>query len=260
MKSRTKTILTLGCITGVVSTIIATYFCVVLLSKPKSISIASYDGVASFELDTTDDNITSVEKYYVYDIERARIYCKDEEKFFDDIKNDSRYVRTFEYVSESGNPQYKMHLMLSDQYYFYVEQEENFECARIYGVYQFDSPYEIYPFFNDALYIDIYWEGDTLCGGTEVFTVDKFNSEYHNHMVENAYETYEDLKEYYLHINPELYEIDDESKEIRLKVYSMTEVDYQTGSHYYEGYPVSIRFLDDGNIRMSYDLELLHGD
>ena len=233
-----------------IAAVIATYFIITKRAEIKEIVLSSYDGRATFTLSTENDNITKAEvkeENYVKFIPTAKIYYKDENVFVEYIKSNPCYIRTFEFIDDKGNIKTKRMLLLSQKYYYTVDivSEENY--AEIASLCAHDSPVEMYPFFNDDMYIPNETIDDHVYGGEEEMTIDEFNSCYKGKMRENAYNSYEDLKEYYSHIDSELYKLNDEEKTISLKLYSALKIKQK----YYDDYPILIKFTDNGTVIMS---------
>lgn len=254
MKAKTKTLISVLCAVSLVGIIFGVYFSVTYSRKSKTITATSYDGLAKFVLDTTDENIKSFGNSYEYEIEHINLTLNDEKKFFDDMKKDSRYVRTFEYGNDASKVRIIQLLMLYEQHYFVIEKYSTMEFVFIKSLYSSFNPYIIFPTFNNDIFINI-----TDDSSKKVYTIDELNSQMNSPMIEKAYTCYEDVKEFYSKIDPDLYLFNDEGKEIKLKVYSQYDAgNLVEGTNYYEGYPLSIKFLDDGNVEIAYDLSLIY--
>ena len=234
-----------------IAAVIATYFIITKRSEIKEIVLSSYDGRATFTLSTENDNITKAEvkeENYVKFIPTAKICYKDENVFIEYIKSNPCYIRTFEFVDRKDNNLItKRMLLLSEKYYYTIDIVSGENYAEIASLCADIDPTRLYPFFNDDIYIRYGRDGDHVYGGEEEMTIDEFNSCYKGKMRENAYKSYEDLKEYYSHIDSELYKLNDEEKTISLKLYSALKIKQK----YYDDYPILIKFTDNGTVIMS---------
>lgn len=255
MSKKIKVFLAVGIAAVFVAAILIIYFVVTRSTRAQSVSVASYDKVAYFTLDTSDDNIISVEKRSVNDIEQVIVKYTDEEKFIQQIKNDPCYEKTFEFANAGGATKTQL-LMLSEKYYYIVDvHADNENCAIIKSLFASISVPHIYPIFNSSVYVDFGVSDGVPYGGTQTFTIEEFNANGSMLMNENAFKTYDDLKSYYAKIDPGLYIADDAAQSVGLKVYSLTMLD--NGTHYYEGYPVTIQFTEENKVMISYDLNIL---
>ena len=244
-----------------IAAVIATYFIITKRAEIKEIVLSSYDGRATFTLSTENDNITKAEvkeENYVKFIPTAKIYYKDENVFVEYIKSNPCYIRTFEFIDDKGNIKKRRMLLLSEKYYYTVDIVSGKNYAEIASLCAHLSVPEMYPFFNDDIYIPYGRDGDQVYGGEKEMTIDEFNSGFIGKMRENAYNSYEDLKEYYSHIDNELYKLNDEKKTISLKLYCIYKL--KNGQNYFDGYPISIKFTDNGTVIMAIDFDILFAE
>ena len=148
-----------------IAAVIATYFIITKRAEIKEIVLSSYDGRATFTLSTENDNITEVEIREIDFVQTAKICYKDENVFVEYIKSNPCYIRTFEFIDDKGNIKTKRMLLLSQKYYYTVDivSEENY--AEIASLCAHDSPVEMYPFFNDDMYIPNETIDDHVYGG-----------------------------------------------------------------------------------------------
>lgn len=255
MSKKIKVLLSVSIVAVIVATILVIYFVVTHPSNAQSVKIASYDKVAYFTLDTSDDNFTNVEKSTVNDIEQVIVEYKDEKKFIQQIKQNSCYEKTFAFANASGATRTQF-LMLSEKYYFIVDlHSDNENSATIKSLFASVSVPDIYPFFNSSIYVDFSIVDGVKNGGTQVFTIDELNANGLMTMEENAYKTYDDLKAYYAKIDSSLYIANDVEKSVSLKVYAV--VALENGTHYYDGYPVTVQFTEDDKVIVSLNLDIL---
>lgn len=256
MRTKTfKTLLAVGLAAVIVAAILIACF---ILTRPACstvVSVSSYDGEATFTLDTSDDNFVEVEKYTVNGIESLTVTYRDEEKLIETFQSDARYRREFLYQRSDGSTETQL-LMLTDRHYFMIDVNYGEgKSAQIMSLHANMNMMDYYPMFNRSLLVEFEGVGDEVYGGSETYTVDEFNAYYTNKMIDNAYTTYEELKTYYAEIDPELYKAVDDEQTIRVKMYSSRTL--QNGTHYYDDYPVSIQFTEDGNVVVSLDYNLI---
>lgn len=250
-----KTLLAVGLAAVIVAAILIACF---ILTRPACstvVSVSSYDGEATFTLDTSDDNFVEVKKHAVNGIESLTVTYRDEEKLIETFQSDARYRREFLYERSDGSTERRL-LMLTDRHYFVIDiNYGEGKSAQIMSLHAGISVIEYYPLFNPSIYVNFGGVGDEVYGGSETYTVDEFNAYYTNKMIDNAYTTYEELKTYYAEIDPDLYTTNDDEQTISVKIYSR--FTHQNGTHYCDGYPVSIQFTEDGNVVVSLDLDLI---
>ena len=72
-------------------------------------------------------------------------------------------------------------------------------------------------------------------------SVDEFNSYYNTKMKKNAFNTYEELKDFYQNMNSDFYICDDEKQEIGVKIYTNVS-SYKNGTQWTTGYYFKIKF------------------
>lgn len=254
-KNKTVTIFSIGITAFMIAVILVIYFTVVRHDASDSVTVSSYDGVVSFTLETSDENITDATVNKSNGFERAVLKYKDETSFIKMLKADPRYQRTFEYVGENGETGLKL-LLLSERYYFTADIGWNGEkCAMIQSLFASVSMADVYPIFNSEIYVPFESIEGKPQGGVATFTVEEFNAESkRKKMKENAYTTYEELKAFYLKTDSALYRLNDEEQTIGVKIYSSQILN--NGKHYYDGFPVSVRFWED-KIIVSYNLDII---
>lgn len=237
-----------------VAAIFISYFIITKQSEKKEITISSYDGNAMFRLNILNDNITETKVETINGVQHAIINYKEESVFIEYMKTNSCYVRTFEFTDDNSDIIKKL-LFLSDQYYFIVDIISGQRYAEITSLYANVSVPNMYPIFNNSINIPFDIVDGHAFGGEIELSIDEFNSYGAMKMCENAYNSYENLKEYYSNINSELYLLNDDEKTVSIKLYSKLKLN--NGQHYYDGYPISIKFTDIETVLICVDLDIL---
>lgn len=223
-------------------------------SVPKSVYVKSYDGKGKLTIDTSSENIISANTDFTTAIVTASVQFKDRAQFIKQLEDMSLYIDTFEYHKADGQTITQI-LFNKDGYYYIAQMQSNSDIATFKSLFANISQPDMYPIFNSSIYVDFRIVDGKIEGGSKTFTIDQLNSYNDIPMVQNAFTNYEDVKKFYSRIDSNLYIADDSTQTIKIKVYSTTNLN--NGTHYFDGYPVTITFTQENTVVISLDVEVI---
>ena len=252
MKTTTNVFIKIGAVIVAIVMLFTIYIVIVKNKLPKSIEYKSFDKEKSITIDL-DSNITSYD--YSYDDFSIMVTFNNRNNFINMLKNSKYYYDTFEYSTENGRM--VRVLWYSDKYFYSIRVYE--DSAIIENLVACVWGTDCFPFVTDNVNLGVKAVGGVFSGGEILETVDKLNNSGKYVIKNKLFSNYNEMKSFLLMTNNNYYQFNDETKTIKIKMYSTEK--FNNGTNFADGYPVTVQFDEtETNVKISVDLSIYQKD
>ena len=252
MKTKTNVFIKIGALIVAIVMLFTIYIVIVKNKLPKSIEYKSFDKEKSITIDL-DSNV----KNYNYADRNSTIDIsfKNKNDFVNMAKKNKYYYKTLEYVN--GENKLIKVLWYSDGYFYIITINDDY--ATIENLVTFVWGEDCFPFINEMIFINVSSVDDTYSGGEITKTVDELNNRGNYIVKEKLFSNYLELKSFLQMANSDYYQFYDETKTIKIKLYS--DFGFKNGTNFADGYPVTVQFDEtETNVKISVDLSIYQKD
>ena len=255
MKTKTNVFIKIGALIVAIVMLFTIYIVIVKNKLPKSIEYKSFDGEKSITIDL-DSNIKSYD--YPYGESKLIIRFKRKNDFVNMVKKSQNYYRLLEYTKEEQK--FIEILWYSNEYFYIVKIYDNYATIEnlVVDISGFGG-YGSFPFPSESLYIEVGLKDGISFGGEVTKSIDELNDFVDWKLEEKLFSNYLELKSFLQMANSDYYQFNDETKTIKIKLYS--ESGFKNGTNFADGYPVTVQFDEtETNVKISVDLSIYQKD